>query len=603
MTATVGNTGPVDGQHDPAGPRLACDLPVGRPGTVVHNELSLSGWAVSPVGISDVVVQIDDRLLHAAYGLDTPWATESMPEIAGSGMAGYRLVLDTSSWAPGPRQVTITAYDQRGERADIAGEVEIVPFEAPAASTEGRLAALAEGGIAFALERPSLAEDAPEVEGPVEISGWAHAGKGLDTVLVTIDGQTRYEALRPIARPDLLDDYGEEVAARAGFALQLHARDCPPGGHRLSVVAIDSERRAVGVETDLSCLPERPPTEAPAAGEAMPIDWLPAQPPPRRGSPVAGGDDPGQLTESLLEAGRELRRRLVAPLTAEQDVLDVTAGELAAGLAHEDASFDLLTCFEGLESAPEPDEALDELRRVLRADGVLLVAAPRRIGHALGERFANVRLHQRRSLLAAVVTDDDGAVEDDGPGAGIAVSKLGDWRPGGEDGIIAVASDEELPRLERRVVLAAPRALRRLRDTARAWEDRVLLAEADAAASRNEANLAKMHQEATVREWRDAQRDAEALRQSLAEARALHEGRTVEFEERKSELEEEAARLTERNVELEEQAARLAPAEQRAAGAEATLAAHESSLSWRITRPLRAVKRRGLLARNLIRRR
>lgn len=596
-------------------PRLACDLPIDRPGAIVHNELILGGWAVSPVGISGIVVQIDDRLLHAAYGLETPWAAESMPEIAGAGFAGYRLALDTSDWAPGPRKITITAYDQQGGRGDIVGEVDIVPFQPPAYSKDDQLAALAESRIAFGLEWPSLGESVPEIESPIEISGWAYAAGGLETVLVTIDGETRYEALRPIARPDLLDDYGEEVAAHAGFALQLHARDCPPGWHRLRVVAIDGERRAVGVETNLNCLPEPPPTEAPAPGEAMAVDWRPTPRPTPSGPRGRRDNDLEQAAGSLQETKRQLRQRLAALLAADRDALHVARDDLAAELPHDDGSFDVVTCLEGIADAADLGATLDELRRVLRADGILLMTGPRRIERALRERFANVRLHQQRSLLASVVIDDDSAAGDGV--AGMEVSKLGEWRPGGEDVVIAVAGAGELPELERMAMLAPPGALRSLGEALRTWEDRVLLAEADAAASRNEANLAKMHQEATVRELRDGQRDAEALRQSLAEARALQEARTVEFEERRSgleaqaagltertsELEEQAARLAESNVELEEQAARLAPAEQRAAGAEATLAAQESSLSWRITRPLRALKRQALLARNLIGRR
>ena len=50
-----------------AGPQLGCDLPIERPGTIVHNELSLTGWAASSQGISGVVVQIDDRAFNATY--------------------------------------------------------------------------------------------------------------------------------------------------------------------------------------------------------------------------------------------------------------------------------------------------------------------------------------------------------------------------------------------------------------------------------------------------------------------------------------------------------------------------------------------------------
>lgn len=70
-------------QAPAAGLRLAWDLSIERECAVVHNDLVLTGWAMSPAGISGVIVQIDDRLFHASYGLDTAWLAESTPEIEG----------------------------------------------------------------------------------------------------------------------------------------------------------------------------------------------------------------------------------------------------------------------------------------------------------------------------------------------------------------------------------------------------------------------------------------------------------------------------------------------------------------------------------------
>jgi SAM-dependent methyltransferase len=643
------------------GPRLACDLSIDRPGAIVHNELVLSGWAVSPLGISGVVVQIDDRLLHASYGLETSWTAESMPEIPGADRAGYRLEIDTSTWAPGPREVTITAYDQEGSRGDIVGEVEVVPFQPPGYTKEANLAAIAAGGIALQLDAPSTAEPVPEIEGPVEIAGWAYAAEGVEAVLVTIDGRDRYEALRPIARPDLLDDYGEDVAATAGFVLRLHPRDCPPGGHRLSVVAIAGERRAVGVETDFVCLPEAPPTERPAPGAQMPIEWLPSRAPARPRSSSADRYDPERHAGLLLEAECQLRYLLAASLAAGRDVLDagcgsgwgtallaeagatsvvgldvdeqalegarrrtaeagveLQSGDLAA-LPFDDASFDLVVCFETIEHLARPDAALEELRRVLRPDGVLLITAPRRAsngriaaGHAipggldraLRDRFANVRVHRQRTFLGSAVTDDETLAAADGSeDLEIGVRKIGAERPGGEAHTLAAASDGELPELRPLAMLAPSAAARRLHGTVEMWRDRALLAEADAAASRNQANLARMHQEASAWTLEDARTRVRELTHALDAMRTTLEDAQRRESESREKLEQQAARIGEQEEQLERQADEL---EQRAAriseqaerlelietglmDASSKIAAYDGSLSWRITRPLRAI--------------
>lgn len=590
----------VDGQPASAGPRLACDLPIERERTFVHNELVLTGWALSPVGISGVIVQVDDRILHASYGLDTPWLTDGAPDVAGAGHAGYRLQIDTSSWTQRPREVVVAAYDQEGVRSEIAGAVDVVPFESPKYTKEDRRAAIAAGEVAMWLERPSPADDPVQLEAPVEIAGWAYAEGGVDAVLVTLDGHTRLEALHPVFRPDLVEDYGEEVARQAGFILQLHPRDCPPGWHHLSVVATDGEGQAVGLEVDFECLPEPAPVEAPAPGEATRVEWLPEPRPgpprlrPRR-SDSDGLSDPGG---PLHEAEREVRRLLAASLAAGREVLDVGRDDLEA-LPHDDASFDLVTCFDAIEHAGDPDASLEELRRVLRPDGVLLITARRRaagerdrrisggLERALRDRFANVRVERQQTLLASVIAGDDTlAIGDGETSLGVEVRKLGEGRPGGEDHMLAVAGDGHLPELRPVALLAPSSAVWRLRGTIATWEDRALLAEADAAASRNQANIARMHQEATLREWRSTQRQLDEARAEFAKTRS-------ELTEARTQLGEQAAQLDQRVAELQ----------QRASRAEVLAAAHASSLSWRITSPLRALKRGLLRVRRPLRRR
>jgi SAM-dependent methyltransferase len=602
------------------GPQLDCDLPLGRSGLVAHNELVLTGWAASHKGIAGVAVQIEDRQWNAGYGLDTPEVAARLPDFPKTDRAGYRLCIDTSDWEPGLHYVTVAAFDLEGDRSAIEGQVEVRPFELPGRTVEDDLAALVEGKIAMRLERPRLFEGVrDEVEGPIEISGWAHANGGIKTVMVTLDGRLQYEALRPIVRPELLAAYGADVAAEAGFTLRLDSTECTPGRHSLSVVAIGTGNDAVGVAGDLLCRPE--PVEEPAPTACgTPVAWLSdrKRPKPRSDRSLLRYE-PNEHAGMALEAEHRLRYRWALPLVEGKVVLDAGCGigwgsallaeagadkvvgldwdekalrqardgagdlrlEFLQGnpqaLPFDDATFDLVTCFGAIEFCESHAATLDELRRVLRPNGVLMASTPRRtpslrgdlkapfectpeeLEQALGARFASVRLHLQRNDLASTIFEDTGAIDDGGADLGLALCQPGKARRGGEDHLIAVASDEEAPDIEPLAMLASGRVIQRLHETALRWEDRALLAEADAAASRREANLAVTRQEASIR----------ALREAEAKLTGL-EGAQAELDDTRQALSSQLGEAQRTLGEREEDLLRL-----------------KRSFSWRITRPLR----------------
>lgn len=255
----------AEGHPATSGPLLGCDLPLGDPGVIAHNELVLSGWAVSPAGIESVSVTVDERLWRAGYGLDSPWMLEALPAMPGSAHAGFLLRIDCSAFDPGSRTVAVTARDPLGRGTEIRGEVEFLPFEPMGFTPAENTAALAEGRPAMWVERPALAEVAPQLTGEFELSGWAHAEAGIERIVITIDNRLHSLALRPLARPDLVPTYGEEVAAGAGFFLDFGAEDLPPGVHRMGVVAVASDGRAVGVENHVTCRFE---------AESAEVDWM-----------------------------------------------------------------------------------------------------------------------------------------------------------------------------------------------------------------------------------------------------------------------------------------------------------------------------------------
>ncbi len=146
------------------------------------------------------------------------------------------------------------------------------------------------------------------------------------------------------------------------------------------------------------------------------------------------------------------------PAGVRLDVGDVTA------LPYEAGEFDLVVCFEMIEHVAEPERVLDELRRVLRPGGLLVISTPNRdvftpgnphhlhelspaeLGEALGSRFGSVALRRQHTWMASGVLDDErfaaGGTE---PVEGVELRKLVSDEPGRETYTLAIASDGPLP--------------------------------------------------------------------------------------------------------------------------------------------------------------
>ena len=144
----------------------------------------------------------------------------------------------------------------------------------------------------------------------------------------------------------------------------------------------------------------------------------------------------------------------VRPRVAEAVRLDVAD---VCQLPYDDGAFDLVVCFNVIEHLDYPRRALDELTRVLAADGLLLVSTPNRSVHApasphhrctylpeelrqeVQSRLGQVRMMRQDVYLTVAVLGD--RLE---PGE-VVLDDVPSGEPDTEEFAVAVASRIDLP--------------------------------------------------------------------------------------------------------------------------------------------------------------
>jgi SAM-dependent methyltransferase len=277
-------------------------------------------------------------------------------------------------------------------------------------------------------------------------------------------------------------------------------------------------------------------------------------------------------------------------------------GRFLASEAHRlglvDGAADVVVCFEVLESAGEPESVLDELRRVLAPDGLLIVSCPTRgaglgytaahLARALSRRFRRVELLSQQGAAASIVCDDARTF---GTGAwaeaGAVVRTAAPLAPADETHAVAVASDAGIPSLLGVVVLDEPSEIR-------AWQDRLAAAdgelqEARAALARWRAAEARL--QGRLRTLGEQLFEAERVNARVLPAEASAERLAAEAERLAAEVERLAAEAEQRRAEAERRTAeaeqRTAEAEQRTAEAEQRTAATAAEMAaamerWRV---------------------
>jgi 2-polyprenyl-3-methyl-5-hydroxy-6-metoxy-1,4-benzoquinol methylase len=271
--------------------------------------------------------------------------------------------------------------------------------------------------------------------------------------------------------------------------------------------------------------------------------------PTQAGEPTAAGSDlrtprleatgerliPEAYAGSLVLAEHLARYRLAARLAGGRNVLDAACGEGygsamlaaadaasvvgididAATVAHarethgidaregdvsrlpfDDGTFDLVVSFETIEHVAGPEQALDEFRRVLSPGGMLVVSTPNtdeylednpyhlheltltQFMEALESRFGIVEMRYQQTFLTTAVLRESSLRSDDAQRLDAEFAKVAGVAPERALYGVAICSDEAIPDVGGDVVMASDvHEAHNLADLLRAWTERATNAE------------------------------------------------------------------------------------------------------------------------------
>ncbi|SOD71852.1 methyltransferase family protein [Jatrophihabitans sp. GAS493] len=177
---------------------------------------------------------------------------------------------------------------------------------------------------------------------------------------------------------------------------------------------------------------------------------------------------------ALKVTGLDISEEAITNAVARVPDASFEVGDLM-DLPFEDGQFDVVVCFEALEHTSDTGKTLDELARVLRADGVLFVSSPNPRVYPAGNpfhlhemvpeeleadvaaRFAHVELFRQHLHLSSLLFPDtagDAADQVDPQQLNCETYSIGAITPGHDPYSVAVASNATLPELRSQQTVA-----------------------------------------------------------------------------------------------------------------------------------------------------
>jgi 2-polyprenyl-3-methyl-5-hydroxy-6-metoxy-1,4-benzoquinol methylase len=285
----------------------------------------------------------------------------------------------------------------------------------------------------------------------------------------------------------------------------------------------------------------------------------------------------------------------------ESERVEILQGDIGQ-LPFSDGEFNLVVCFEVIEHVDQREAILDELARVLGDDGILCISTPNsrvyppgnphhvheyepeEFAEALAERFPHVVLHRQTAWLAsAILSDAEFAASGSEESFSSRITKTEPTRPGEETFTVAFAAKQERFAPQPVLTLGEPFEVRW-------WQDQVRAAHAE---ERELASQEHAEEAAALREQvMNASREAATLRQMKLAAQQNSKRSTQRVLEVEEVLAQLKARIFALEAALEGQTQSTSELHERIERADRVMAAMKASLSWRITAPLRALKRR-----------
>jgi SAM-dependent methyltransferase len=264
-------------------------------------------------------------------------------------------------------------------------------------------------------------------------------------------------------------------------------------------------------------------------------------------------------------------------------------------LPFDDGTFGLVVCFEVIEHVEGRDDVIGELVRVLADDGLLVLSSPNRGAYvpgnphhvfeytpeelraAVAAYLPHVDLRRQHDCVGSIVLDDDAAQATGlGPIEDLSVSKVMSATAGREPYTLVLASRRQLPPTGQTMVLTGLAEVRK-------W-------------------LELYHEQAAIlqgqhkhfQNLRDGHEELGMLRQELRVGELSLFRVTAERDEARRDVEilhADVAKVSEElGSEIDHLHAEVDQLRDRLKRADATLASVFGSPSWRITKPLRALK-------------